>query len=74
MTSGLKLAIRHFRDEKGLKQDQCAEAACMTQTRDWSNLERERGRATISPTQLESVAQALGVTSDDLMEKAAELE
>ncbi len=70
----LKRAIRHFREKIGATQQQCAEAAEMGQTRDWSNLERSRGATNISPRQLKVVAEVLRVTPSELEQKAGELE
>ena len=70
----LKRAIRHFREKIGATQQECAEAAGMGQTRDWSNLERQRGVANVSPRQLRVVAAVLEVTPSDLEKKAGELE
>lgn len=73
MGNGMKLAIKHFRDEAGLTQRECSEAAKMARESDWSNLERPRGTSRISPQQLPIVAEILGVTLSALYQKATEL-
>ncbi len=69
----LKQAIRHFREQLGATQQQCADAAGMGQARDWSNLERQRGTTNVSPRQLRVVAGVLEVTASELERKADEL-